>query len=452
MLSPSSPSSTLSKMLLVNNVTSLAISSSYPSAPQRLLIVFGSICSLWIIIGLIFASIQTFRHLKKKTRQKFFRYHRALPVPTGQVSHDDNQSLNSQANDEDDDDDDQASVFTSVSFLSERGKGRHEHMHASLPCERIPEEDFELDLPTPIGVSNLAFSQSTLASSADHGRSLLYYPACRNFAYSQSTLASTDADLRLPVPAPSVVIEPTLVSGKGSSSTRRSRLKRHSSQSSTTTAFSQITNATYLSSSSASTSSSIPTASLKTLLLPTVMITDCDRLQTDIIELDDFEPEKDWRRARRELRVLLNDRMPQAVRWSNLFPMVFIREMNRIKRTYIHSSTKKKRHKGWREKIEPCPKWRSLLMSCRLELITDRSKMLSNLSNQSLSFFHFSSMIEWIDWQTKDPWTTSRDYVKFCSGVTYTHASTGCLWSVNTPSSSSSIALLMRCKIRTQID
>ncbi|CAF1645609.1 unnamed protein product [Adineta ricciae] len=42
------------------------------------------------------------------------------------------------------------------------------------------------------------------------------------------------------------------------------------------------------------------------------MITDCDRLQTDIIELDDFEPEKDWRRAQHELRLLLNDKMPQA--------------------------------------------------------------------------------------------------------------------------------------------
>ncbi|CAF4950599.1 unnamed protein product, partial [Rotaria socialis] len=80
------------------------------------------------------------------------------------------------------------------------------------------------------------------------------------------------------------------------------------------TTFSQITNATYLSSSSASKSSSILTASMKTMPLPTVMITDCDRLQTDIIELDDFEPEKDWRRARPELRLLLNDRMPQAVR------------------------------------------------------------------------------------------------------------------------------------------
>ncbi|CAF1645680.1 unnamed protein product, partial [Adineta ricciae] len=69
-----------------------------------------------------------------------------------------------------------------------------------------------------------------------------------------------------------------------------------------------------LSSSSASTSSSIPLVSLKTTPLPTVMITDCDRLQTDIIELDDFEPEKDWRRAQHELRLLLNDKMPQAVR------------------------------------------------------------------------------------------------------------------------------------------
>ncbi|CAF4842703.1 unnamed protein product, partial [Rotaria socialis] len=76
------------------------------------------------------------------------------------------------------------------------------------------------------------------------------------------------------------------------------KLKRHSSQSSGATTFSQITNATYLSSSSASKSSSILTTSMKTMPLPTVMITDCDRLQTDIIELDDFEPEKDWRRAR----------------------------------------------------------------------------------------------------------------------------------------------------------
>ncbi|CAF1687356.1 unnamed protein product, partial [Didymodactylos carnosus] len=58
---------------------------------------------------------------------------------------------------------------------------------------------------------------------------------------------------------------------------------------------SQITQATYISTQ-----------------LPIVMITDCDRLQTDIIELDDFEPEKDWRGAMvAELRCLLNDKMPK---------------------------------------------------------------------------------------------------------------------------------------------
>ena len=155
----------------------------------------------------------------------------------------------------------------------------------------------------------MAYSQSTLTSSNGGGPSLLYYPACRNFAYSQSTLASSTADLNTPTPS---VIVPS--SPSKPRSTRLVNLKRHSSQSSTTTTFSQITNATYLSSSSTSTSSSIPTTSIKSMPLPTVMITDCDRLQTDIIELEDFEPEKDWRRVRPELRLLLNDRMPQAVR------------------------------------------------------------------------------------------------------------------------------------------
>ena len=88
--------------------------------------------------------------------------------------------------DDDDDDDDDASVFTSVSFLSERSRPVHEHRHFAAPCERIPEEEFELTLPVTAGISNLAFSRSTLASSASGGLSLLYYPACRNFAYSSS--------------------------------------------------------------------------------------------------------------------------------------------------------------------------------------------------------------------------------------------------------------------------
>jgi len=314
-------SSTTTIMTMSTNATLLSIltteqiylSSYYTSMIKRVLIVFGSICFLWLIMGLIFASIQTFRHFKKKTNQKFFRYNRSLPPssllsPIGQRLQRDNNS----DNDEDDDDDDQASVYTSVSFLSERSRIGHEHTHFVPPCQQIPEEDFESVLPISAGISNLAYSQSTLASSTFGGPSLLYYPACRNFAYSQSTLASSTADLNTPTPSIIVPInEPSPIKVRSS---RLVNLKRHSSQSSTATTFSQITNATYLSSSSASTSLSVPTTSLKATPLPTVMITDCDRLQTDIIELDDFEPEKDWRRAQPELRSLLNDKMPQAVR------------------------------------------------------------------------------------------------------------------------------------------
>ncbi len=308
-------SSTISIISMSTNATLLSIlsteeiylSSYYTSILKRFLIIFSSICFLWLIIGLIFASIQTYRHFKKTTNQKFFRYNRSLPPPPPppieQTIKEDNIS------DDDDDDDDQISVFTSISFLSERSKTTQ----ILPPCERIPEEQFELTLPTSPGIFNMAYSQSTLSTSNDIGPSLLYYPACRNFAYSQSTLASS---VDLNTPTPSIIIP----SQSKSQLNRLVNLKRHSSQSSTTTTFSQITNATYLSSSSASTSSSNPTitttttTSIKTMPLPTVMITDCDRLQTDIIELEDFEPEKDWRRARPELRLLLNDRMPQAVR------------------------------------------------------------------------------------------------------------------------------------------
>jgi hypothetical protein len=51
-------------------------------------------------------------------------------------------------------------------------------------------------------------------------------------------------------------------------------------------------------------------SSIKTIPLPTVMITDVDRLQTDIIELENFEPEKEWNYTRSQLRYFLNDRIP----------------------------------------------------------------------------------------------------------------------------------------------
>ncbi len=78
----------------------------------------------------------------------------------------------------------------------------------------------------------------------------------------------------------------------------------HISQSSTNTLLTQITNATYLSDQS----------SIKTTPLPTVMITDVDRLQTDIIELENFEPEKEWQNRRSQLRFLFNERMPRRIK------------------------------------------------------------------------------------------------------------------------------------------
>lgn len=52
--------------------------------------------------------------------------------------------------------------------------------------------------------------------------------------------------------------------------------------------------------------------SQKSSALPTVMVTDCDRLQTDIIELEHFDPSPPRRCStdKTDLRVLLNDRMP----------------------------------------------------------------------------------------------------------------------------------------------
>lgn len=61
--------------------------------------------------------------------------------------------------------------------------------------------------------------------------------------------------------------------------------------------------------------STLTKSSCKSSILPTVMVTDCDRLQTDIIELDYFEslPRTSLHRSSREsidLRLLLNDRKP----------------------------------------------------------------------------------------------------------------------------------------------
>jgi len=264
---------------------------------NRLLIIFGSICFLWLIIGLVFLSIETYRHLKKKTNQKLFHFNPSSLLTNIQ------QTLKQDYlsdNDQNDDDDDRTSVLTSISFISERSKTTHEHTYSTTSCKRMPEEQFTLTFPPSAGFPNLAYSPSTITSSSEFGISLLYYPAYQNFAYSQSTLSSSIDNFHQNTSTPSLFI-PLINS---SSKIRQFNFERQSSQSSTNTLLSQITNATYISSKS----------SMKTILLPTVMITDVDRLQTDIIELEDFEPEKERYRTRSQLRFLLNEPMPYEIK------------------------------------------------------------------------------------------------------------------------------------------
>lgn len=263
---------------------------------KRLLIIFGSICFVWFIIGFIFLSIQTYRHFKRKSNQKFYISNQTLqfpsslfiPIKQDQISDEDN-------------DDDQPSMSTSVSFISDQSRIHHNHRNYITTCQRIPEEPFKLIFPNLTGISNLAYSRSTLTSSSDTDTSLLYYPAYRNRAYSQSTLCSSNGNLHQKTPTPSLIIP----LNNFSSSIRQFNFKRQLSQSSTNTLLSQITNTTYLSDRS----------SIKPTPLPTVMITDVDRLQTDIIELENFEPEKQWKNyTKTQLKYLLNDRLPQKIK------------------------------------------------------------------------------------------------------------------------------------------
>jgi hypothetical protein len=271
-----------------NTTEQFILSFYYTSFIKRLFIIFGSICFLWLIIGCMFLSIQTYRHFKKRTDKS---HHRSLQLPSLLIEETLKKNSISDT-DQDDDNNDQTSVVTSVSFISERSKVIYEQTKFVPSYQRIPEEQFELILPTTAGALNMAYSQSTLSSSSDIAPSFLYYPAYRNFAYSHSILSSLADDFHQNTPR---------VSRNNSlSSTRQLNLKR---QPSTTTTISQKTNATYLSSIS----------SMKAIRLPIVMITDCDRSQTDIIELENFEPEKEWHYTPSQLRYLLNDRMPQGL-------------------------------------------------------------------------------------------------------------------------------------------
>ena len=245
---------------------------------KRLLIIFGSIGFLWLIIGFVFLSIQTYRHFKNRTKPKYILCHSSLQLPTSIHHRNHDEKSNS------DFDDDQVSLSTSVSFISERMKYSREYRQLSSRFQQTPDESFELIFPSTSGLSNLAYNQSNLScsSSSDIDTSLLYYPAHRNYAYSQSTLCSFDSNSYQKTPTPSLILPRYAYSPNR--------------QVSTNTVPSQQTNSTYVSST-------------KSFPLPTVMITDVDRLQTDIIELDNFEPEKEWKYPKNQLRYFLNERI-----------------------------------------------------------------------------------------------------------------------------------------------
>ncbi|CAF3268181.1 unnamed protein product [Rotaria socialis] len=252
---------------------------------KRLFIIFGSICSLWLIIGLIFLLFQTYRYLKIKADLKFFPYNYSLKLPSPLLIPNEYSSKADNISDCDQNDDEPTSFYASVSFIAERSKFFHEHVNIISSYQRIPEEQFVLALSNTAAISNLSYSQSTLTSTNKLGKSShLHYPACQNFAYSHSTLSLSNNNLHEKV-SRSSMIGPL---NHSSSSHHQFNLKRQLSQLSTNTNFSQLTNITFLPSQS----------SLKTTSLPIVMITDVDRLHTDIIELENFEPENDFHRTK----------------------------------------------------------------------------------------------------------------------------------------------------------
>ncbi|CAF1092299.1 unnamed protein product [Rotaria sp. Silwood1] len=267
---------------------------------KRLFIIFGSICFLWLIIGFIFLSIQTYRHLKRKTYLKYLYYNYASKLPSSLLLPIENAFKEDHMIDCDQIDDEQTSIYTTASFDTEQSKIVHEQTNFIPSCQRISTEQYELTLSNTAAISNLSYNQSILTSSSNLSTSLFYYQSCQKFSYSQSTLSSLKTNIHQKIRRPSLIIP----LNNSSSSIDQFNLKRQLSQTSTNTNLSQITNTTYLSSQS----------SIKTIPLPTVMITDVDRLHTDIIELENFEPENDFYHINSQLRYLLNDRIPHDIK------------------------------------------------------------------------------------------------------------------------------------------
>lgn len=255
---------------------------------KRLIIIFGSICCLWLIIGLIFLSIETYRCLKSKKNLKLFRHYYSLTLPSSLLIPNEKSTKDENLSDHDPNDDEPTNIYVSVPFVTEQSKIYHENKSFTSSCRRTSEKQFEFIFSNLKAISKLSFSQIISSSTNNFDKSLVNYPASQNFAYSHSTLSLSNPNENISQSSGINPLTNSLLSQ------RQLSLQHPLSTSSTITNLSQLTHTTYLSSQS----------SLKTVSLPTVMITDVDRLHTDIIELEDFEPEQNFPHIKTQLKCL----------------------------------------------------------------------------------------------------------------------------------------------------
>jgi hypothetical protein len=224
----------------------------YSTRFQRFLIIFGSIGFLWSIIGLVFLLIQLHDHCLST-----MTYHRSCPYV-----------------------DDRRRLLTDRTYFNDE-----------LPLDN----QFDIDR-TSVATSMSWISNHTRTNS----RQMSIVPGDTHRIEYRSSMntdnsTSTDQQLSLTNVATSSIFDSSSIS------TVNCQHRTNSVMSS-----SQMTGTIYCSSKS----------SVKSLILPIVMITDCDRLQTDIIELEQFEPDRVEYVRYSYLRQLLNDRMPR--RYSSI--------------------------------------------------------------------------------------------------------------------------------------
>jgi hypothetical protein len=230
----------------------------YTSLIKRLLIIFGSIGCLWCTIGLIFLLVETYHYLQNKRHYKLFPEDQLFPLCLSQASYKQDRVIDQDQNGADED---RNSVVTSVSWLSNRTQTL-----ANQSTRQTSEEQTEATSSMTRQSFNVLEDQSTLPSFVN--------PMFSDVQSTRSSIVSSPlaSDLKHCSVSASFSVQTTIVPDSLS-----------------------------------------PRSSLRPLPLPVVMITDCDRLQTDIIELENFEPENARRVHNTDLRFLLNDRMPGGI-------------------------------------------------------------------------------------------------------------------------------------------